>query len=72
MSEAKSSLESALVDIREKEGKLEELEQAKAAAEQQLEEVEAKLQTLRDERDADDSDALLHSVKAEVRQFFFR
>ena len=69
VSETKFSLESALADVQEKQAKLEELEQAKGAAEQQLEEVEAKLQTLQDERDADDSSALLESVKAEVRRF---
>lgn len=46
--------------------KLEELGQAKTAAEQQLEEVQAKLQTLQNEQDVDDSAALLGSIKAEV------
>ena len=69
VSETKSSLESALADVQEKQAKLEELEQAKANAERQLEEVQTKLQILQDERDGDDSSALLESVKAEVRQF---
>lgn len=64
--EAKSSLESALADIQEKQTKLEELEQTKTAAEQQLEEFQVKLQSLQDERDTGDSAALLESVKAEV------
>ncbi|KAF9650037.1 hypothetical protein BDM02DRAFT_3185728 [Thelephora ganbajun] len=68
VSETKSSLESALADIQEKQAKLEELEQAKAAAEQQLEEVQVMLQVLQDERDADDSAALLESVKAELHE----
>ena len=68
MSETKSSLESALADIQEKQAKLEELEQARAAAEQKLEEVQADLQVLQTERDVDDS-ALLESVKAEVCEF---
>lgn len=70
VSETRSSLESALADIQEKQTKLEELERAKIAAEKQLEEVQAKLQTIRSERDADDSATLLLSVKAEVCQFF--
>lgn len=69
MSETKSSLESALADIQEKQAKLEELEQARAAAEQKLEEVQADLQVLQTERDVDDSAALLESVKAEVCEF---
>jgi len=69
VSETKSSLESALADIQEKQTKLEELELAKTTAEQQLEEIQAKLQTIEGERDADDSVALLESVKAEVCQF---
>jgi predicted transcriptional regulator len=69
VSGTKSSLDSALVDLQEKRVKLEELEQAKVTAEQQLEEVQARLQTLQDERDADDSTAFLQSVKAEVCQF---
>lgn len=69
VSDAKSSLESALADVHEKQTKFEELEQAKAAAEQQLEEVQAKLQSILDERDADDSTALLESAKAEVCRF---
>lgn len=72
VSETKSSLESALADIQEKQANLEGLERAKAAAEQLLEEVQAKLQTLQDERDADDSAALLQSVEAEVCQFAAR
>ena len=69
MSETKSSLDSALADIQEKQVKLEELEHTKFAAERKLEEVRAKLQTLQDERDTDDSVALLQSVKTEVCQF---
>ena len=69
VSETKSSLESALADVQEKQARLEELEQAKTAAEQQLEEVQARLETLQDERAADDSAALLESVKAEVCRF---
>ena len=57
------------MDVQEKQAKLEELGQAKATAEQQLEEVQVKLKTLQDERDADDSAAILESVKAEVCQF---
>lgn len=68
MSETKSSLDSALLGIEEKRSKLEELEQAKAVVEQQLEKVQAKLQTLQEERSADDSAVLLQSVKAEVCQ----
>ena len=67
--EAKSSLESALASVQERQTKLEELEQAKTAVEQLLEEAQAKLQTLHDERDADDSATLLESVKAEVCRF---
>ena len=70
VSEAKSSLGSALADVQEKQGKLEELGQAKTAVEKQLEEAQAKLQALRDERDADDSATLLDSVRAEVCWFF--
>ena len=66
VSETKSSLESALADVQEKEAKLGELEQAKTTAEQQLEEVQDKLKALRDEQDADDSAGLLESVKAQV------
>ena len=66
MSESKSSLETALADVQAKQAKIEELEQAKTATEQRLEELQATLQTLQDERDADDSVALLKSVKAEV------
>ena len=72
VSEAKTSLESALADIQEKQTTLGELEQAKVAAEQQLEEVQAKLRTLQDERDVNDSAALLESVRAEVRRFISR
>lgn len=68
VSETKSSLESALAEIQEKQAKLEELEQAKATAEHQLEETQTKLQTLQDERDADDTAALLESVKAELHE----
>ena len=70
VSETKSSLQSALADIQERQTKLEELEKAKAAAEQQLEEVQTNLQTPQNEQDADDSAAFLQSVKAEVCQFF--
>ena len=66
VSETKSSLESALADVQEKQAKLEELEQAKVTTEQRLEEVQGRLETLRDERAADTSAALLESVKAEV------
>ena len=69
VSEAKSSLESALADIQEKQTTLGELEQAKAVVEQQLQEVQAKLRTLQDEGDVNDSAALLESVRAEVRRF---
>ena len=69
VSETKSSLESALADIQEKQAKLGELEQAKATIEQQLEEVQGRLETLRNERATDDSAALLESVKAEVYRF---
>ena len=70
VSETKSSLESALADVQEKQARLEELDQAKAAAEQRLEEVQARLDTLQDDgRAADDSAALLESVKAEVCRF---
>lgn len=69
VSETKSSLDSALADVQEKQTRLEELEQAKAAAEQQLGEVQARLDTLQDERASDDSAALLESVKAEVCRF---
>lgn len=69
VSEAKSSLESALAEIQEKQAKLEGLEKSKVASEQQLEEARTKLQTLQDERDADNTPALLDSVKAEVREF---
>ena len=69
VTETKSSLESALAEVQEKRTKLEELEQAKATAERQLEEVQAKLQTIQDEPYADDSAALLESVRAEVCQF---
>lgn len=62
----KSSLEFAIADVEEKQTRLDELEQAKTTAEQQLEEVQDKLQALQDERDADDS-TVLESVKAEVR-----
>ena len=66
VSEMKSSLEFAIADVEEKQTRLDELEQAKTTAEQQLEEVQDKLQALQDERDADDS-TVLESVKAEVR-----
>lgn len=69
MSETKSSLDSALADIQDQRLKIEQLEQAKAAAEQKLEEARAKLQALQEERDADDSTALLQSFKDEVCQF---
>ncbi|KAF9787336.1 hypothetical protein BJ322DRAFT_717960 [Thelephora terrestris] len=68
VSETKSSLESALADIQEKQAQLEELEHAKAAVEQQFEEVQANLRVLQAEREADDSTALLESVKAELHE----
>lgn len=69
VSETKSLLELALADIQEKRVRLEELEQAKVATEQQLVEARSNLQSLHDEQHADDSATLLESTKAEVRRY---
>lgn len=66
MTEAKSSLDTALADLETKRSTLDELQQVKVATELKLKEAQDSLQALQTEREADDSTALLEAVQVEV------